>query len=154
MVEHLMAWARCSLIPMYSSRNKKAFEGCNFRPDIVWELPDITVMLECDQDAHRDYDKDKETERMEDLMAAARGKAVMIRFNPSLAGTTMPFKYTTLMVILADVFLRKDKYTVTGMSLIYVLYPNKPFIWYPASSLDGVVAGKRMRVEPDIEEQD
>ncbi len=149
-----MAWARCSLIPMYSSRNKKAFEGCNFRPDIVWELPDITVMLECDQDAHRDYNKDKEVERMEDLMAAARGNAVMIRFNPNLAGATMPFKYTTLMVILADVFMKKQEYIGTGRALIYLFYSKKNLVWYPASSPDVDVGGQQERVEPDVGEQD
>jgi hypothetical protein len=56
--EHLTAWAQHELIPMFTCRNKKAFPACNYRPDFTWLLPGLAVMLECDLDAHSNYDKD------------------------------------------------------------------------------------------------
>jgi hypothetical protein len=155
MVENLLAWAQCSFIPLFSSRNKKIFEGCSFRPDIVWDLSDICVMLECDQYAHRDYNKEREVERMQDLMKAATkegsSQAVLIRFNPSLPGSTIQLKHATLLAVLMNVFSKKHEYVGTDKALIYLFYPDKMNLWYPAETLAGVVGNKRARDEGEVE---
>jgi hypothetical protein len=65
--EHLTAWAQCDLIPMFTSRNNKGFSACNYCPDFLWMLPNLAVMLECDQYAHESYNRESETQRMQTL---------------------------------------------------------------------------------------
>ena len=143
MVEHLLAWAQCQLIPMYTSRNKRVFESCSFRPDIVWSLLDVCIMLECDAYAHDNYDKKKELDRMQELMdtAAAEGfrHTVLIRFNPSLQGTTSHFKFASLLVALMNVFARKPEYIGAGRAVIHLFYPDIARVWYPAEALATLV---------------
>jgi len=69
--EHLTTWAQCNLIPMFTCRNKKTFSACNYRPDSLWTLPDMAVMLECDQYAHENYNRDSEAQRMQTLQDVA-----------------------------------------------------------------------------------
>ena len=140
MMEHLLAWAQCAFIPMLSSRNERVFEDCIFRPDVTWTLMDIVVMLECDQDAHKNYNREEERQRTKTLMDAAATNAqltVMIRFNPSLPGSTMAMKYATLLAVLVKVFSKKQEYVGTSKSLIYLFYPGNEgssassHVWYP-----------------------
>lgn len=140
MAEHLLAWAQCGFIPMFSSRNTKVFEDCIFRPDVTWTLADIVVMLECDQHAHSSYNREEERQRTQYLMDAASKNnqlTVMIRFNPSLPGTTKAMKFATLLAVLINVFSKKKEYIGTSKSLIYLFYPGKEgsiapsHVWYP-----------------------
>ncbi len=154
MQEHLLAWAQCNLIPLFTSKNQKVSEMCNSRPDIVWTLPDIQVMLECDAHAHQDYDKQQEMSRMQELFHTATTQIVFIRFNPSLQGSTTELKFATLLAVLMNVFAKKQEYIGTGKSLIYLFYPEKMNVWYPASNLQALVSSKRPKHnhnnEPDL----
>jgi hypothetical protein len=133
---HLLAWAQCNFIPMFTYRNKKAFEGCNFRPDIVWTLPDLNVILECNKYAHENYNKESEYERTQELINAPSrnglNQVVFIRFNPSLPGSTSQFKFATLLSVLIGVFVKTQEYVATDRSVIYLFYPEKVSVWYPA----------------------
>jgi hypothetical protein len=143
LLEYLVAWAECGKIPMFTSHNRKAFEGCTYRPDVVWDLIDITVMLECDHEAHRNYDRELEFTRMQELLEAASRHGlssvhtshttpdvVFIRFNPSLPGTTSKFKHTKLLFLLADVFAKSKEYVQGGKTVIHLFYPEAPHVWY------------------------
>jgi hypothetical protein len=141
MVDHLVAWAQCSLIPMFDSNNKKAFQNCSFRPDVFWHLPGMIVMLECDQNAHSNYDRRQEFERMQELLDRARSmgsgvaqdctiNAVFIRFNPSLKGTNSELKHATLLTVLLGVFANKPEYVNEGKTVIHLFYPCAPSVWY------------------------
>jgi hypothetical protein len=137
MVEHLVAWSQCNLIPAFTSHNKKAFQHSNFRQDVVWNLADPIVILECDQDAHKEYDRTQEFERMQELIHSAQNTEVLrndsgsnnvvfIRFNPSLIGTNSKLKHATLLSVLFNVFARK----YTGKNVIRLFYPDAPHIWH------------------------
>ncbi len=76
MVEYLVAWAQCNFIPSFTSHNKRAFQDCSFRPDVVWDLASLIVILECDQDAHREYNKQQESDRMQELLYRAHNRHV------------------------------------------------------------------------------
>jgi hypothetical protein len=53
------------------------------RGDFVYVLPDRLVILEVDEDEHRNYNKECEIVRIFELHEAARGKAlILVRFNP------------------------------------------------------------------------
>lgn len=53
------------------------------RPDFVWLLPDRFVVLEVDEDAHRDYNRECEVARVTEVMEQGRAlPLVLIRFNP------------------------------------------------------------------------
>lgn len=152
MAAHLTAWSQCGFIPAFTSRNKKAFEGCTFRPDFAWKIPDLVVMLECDENAHTSYDKDKEYQRMMDLMdhAGQKRKApedgsissktsvVFIRINPSLPGVNSQLKHTMLLKLLMSVFDMDKTYVCNQRVLVHMFYPNAPHIWHtkcPAPSV-------------------
>lgn len=153
MAEHLLAWAQCNFIPMFSNRNQKVFDGCNFRPDFVWCLPEISVILECDKHAHDNIDKQKESDRMHDIMQACGfSQTVFIRFNPSLRGSTTQLKFATLQSVLLDVFAKKDEYIATKGHLVYLFYPDVPSIWYPPLTLAGT-KHPRDQVEEEKEQK-
>jgi hypothetical protein len=137
MVEYLVAWSQCNLIPAFTSHNKKVFQDCKFRPDVMWNLADPIVILECDQDAHKGYDRNQEFERMQVLIHSAQNtellrndsdskNVVFIRFNPSLRGTNSKLKHATLLSVLFNVFARK----YTGKNVIRLFYPDAPHIWH------------------------
>lgn len=138
MAAHLLAWAQCNLIPMYSTKNKKCFAGCHFRPDFTWSLPGLNVLLECDQDAHSTYDRLQESKRMQTLLQAAEMEGhkhiVFIRFNPNLSGSSIQLKFATLQIVLMDVFSKRQEYTDTKRSVIYMFYPDSLNVWYPAEA--------------------
>ena len=131
--KHLLAWAQCDFIPMFAMRNKKVFEGCNFRPDFTWSLPDVNVILECHQNAHLGYNKQEEFYRMQELKGASMNagftNTIFIRFNPSLTGSTIQLKFATLLAVLMDVFGKKKEHETAAASIIYLFYPDSPNIW-------------------------
>jgi hypothetical protein len=138
--EYLNAWAQCNIIPMFKYRNKKAFSACNYRPDFLWMLPDLTVMLECDEHAHDSYNRDSEVQRMHTLndMALQEGfaRVVFVRFNPSLKGLSQAFKFTTLQIVLSRLFSGKEyKTDVHQSSAVYLFYPDAPQVWCPVNGL-------------------
>lgn len=146
--EHLTAWAQCNLIPMFTCRDRKAFSKCSYRPDFLWTLPHLAVMLECDLRAHANYDKEKEVQRMQALQSTALqegyNRVAFIRFNPSLKGLTQAFKFTTLQLVLSRIFSSEscDKPAEPQCSSVYLFYPGVPHVWSP---VDGLLPKKRSR---------
>ena len=150
MAEHLLAWAKCEFIPLFTSRNAKVFEGCSFRPDFVWDIPGICVILECDIYAHANYNKQQELERMHELIEASRiayEPTFFIRFNPSQPRSTPQLKFSMLLSVLVNVFGKRQESVELGKSVIYLFYPERANIWYPfgTSSGDRLLINKRPR---------
>ena len=149
MVLHIISWAQCKFIPMFTTRNRKVFAECSFRPDVAWEFPEICVMVECDEDAHKTYNKDHELIRMSSLLNAAEEKniahIVFIRFNPTLQGSTTQFKFSTLLSTLMNVFAKKNEYTECTKSIIYLFYPGEQHVWYLVDTLEKLLSNKHPR---------
>lgn len=154
MADHLTAWSQVGFIPAFTSRNKRVFEGCIFRPDFVWKLQDMCVMLECDEDAHRDYDKQMELERMQALMQACSSQyIVLIRFNPTLPGSTSELKFATLLTVLLHVSSKNPKYVGGGKAVIHLFYPEEAMkIWFPDAAMMDLVGTKRPREQEEDQE--
>ena len=144
--EYLTALAQCNILPMFNSRNQAVFEGCIFRPDFTWKVDNMMVMLECDKDHHRKYNKNKELERMQNLLDAAEKtgfvKTVFIRFNPSLPGFNSHLKYAKLQMVLANVFARNPEYVSHARSIIHIFYPEKAQDWYPHHVMQALADNK------------
>ena len=75
--EFFKMWTyRDSVLPCAPQGNRR-------RPDFVWILDTHLIVLEVDEYAHRDYERDCEASRVTELMEQAGGKPVfLIRFNP------------------------------------------------------------------------
>jgi hypothetical protein len=144
-LEHLQAWAYCDFIPAFGTHDERVFRQCIYRPDFTWVFPDLVVILECDENAHTSYDRDKEYQRMLDLMDCAGKKrkasgddcitssetsVVFIRFNPSLPGFSSQLKYTMLCKLLMSVFARDKTYVHNERVLVHMFYPKSPHIWH------------------------
>ena len=74
----------------YSSRDRahpcsKAEEIRLFRADFCWELEDVVVILEVDEEAHRRYIARCELARLTDLQAVFKKAIRVIRYNPDAA---------------------------------------------------------------------
>jgi hypothetical protein len=68
----------------------------------------------------------------------------MIRFNPSLRGSTIQLKFVTLQAVLVNVFTKRQEYVGTDKSLIHLFYPENVHVWYPGETFK-IIVGSRKR---------
>jgi hypothetical protein len=97
-------------------------EYCNkYRPDFVFNCGEYFVVLECDEEAHKHYDKDCEIVRMNNISMDLKKPTLFIRYNPDLTGVRKQKKHQVLIETL-EKHLYKD--TIQQLEPIYLFYPE------------------------------
>jgi hypothetical protein len=97
-------------------------EYCNkYRPDFVFNCGNYFVVLECDEEAHKHYDKDCEIVRMNNISMDLSKPTLFIRYNPDLQGIRKNIKHQVLLETL-EKHLYKDN--IQQLEPVYLFYPE------------------------------
>ena len=102
----------------------------NYRPDIKIDCGTHLIIVEIDEDQHRQYDQDCETARMYNICQAEGLQCVFLRYNPDIfRDTTKALKvqqHTRLGILTTEI----DKYILDPLSdddiSVYRLFYNNP----------------------------
>ena len=65
-------------------------------PDFMIHLPDKTIIIECDENAHKSYPNDCEIIRMNNIQFSLKSNVIWIRYNPDKKGIPQKTKQTIL----------------------------------------------------------
>lgn len=93
--------------------------GCHKRPDFVFHLGKWVIVLECDEDFHRNYEISCEIARIGIIKDRLKLPLLLIRFNPGVKA----------YIVLKDVFSRllTDNNDMVlneyGIHVVYIGYP-------------------------------
>ena len=101
------------------------FECGNFRPDFKIDMGSYIIIIEVDEDQHKQYDSNCELIRMNNIYLANGLPTIFIRFNPDLVNNiNIPInKRFELLKSLINKYL--NNYIITsnnGIELIYLYY--------------------------------
>lgn len=91
------------------------------RPDFLFDCDTYYVILECDEDAHKNYEKECEFVRMNNISYVLNKPTLFIRYNPDLKQVKRKQKHETLLKTL-ETCLNKE--CVPQNEPIYLFYEN------------------------------
>jgi hypothetical protein len=105
------------------AHNKQINNDCclKYRPDFLFDCCSYFVVLEVDENAHKDYDKDCEIVRMNNISTGLGLPTLFIRYNPDLPGVKCKKKHRILIETL-NKHLNKD--VLEDPTPIYLFYPE------------------------------
>ena len=102
--------------------NNKQFQNdccLKYRPDFIFDCGSYFVIVECDEDAHRQYDKECEIIRMNNISIGIGLPTKFIRYNPDKKGVPKQIKEDTLI----DCVKRElEKDYLDDLQPIYLFY--------------------------------
>ena len=90
-----------------------------YRPDFLFDCGNYFVILECDEDAHTQYDKDCEIIRMNNICISIGLPTKFIRYNPDKKGIKINKKEEILLKTLQNELYRES---LDDLAPIYLFY--------------------------------
>lgn len=91
------------------------------RPDFLFDCGTYFVILECDEDAHKNYEKECEFVRMNNISYVLNKPTLFIRYNPDLKEVTRKQKHLVLLKTLENCLYKE---CVPQIEPIYLFYEN------------------------------
>lgn len=103
------------------THNKQINNDCclKYRPDFLFDCHTYFVVLECDENGHKDYEQECELIRMNNISVGLGLPTLFIRYNPDLKGVTQKQKHKKLIETLKK-YLYMD--TLPDPTPIYLFY--------------------------------
>ena len=104
----------------YDSTPPCANKGCKKRPDFVFYVGKWVIVLECDENYHRDYVVECEIGRIGILKDTIKLPLLVIRFNPGVRN------YEKLRKMFDDVLTCEGTIALNeyGIHVVYIGYPD------------------------------